>query len=368
MKKFGIENSQLLDDREKRVIHRKLSKKHYDEIITLSTSNNAVRLLDEGAVVDASGSILFYIMKGTLEKFFNGKNEHLLNIENDYTGTINLGHMDFSTFPVGLIGYWDKSDLNLVDIGDERKALDVVVHLDDKHPLVVALRNAPYDVGLSAEFFYHLNDEKTRELAIEMIDEIFIKDFAVVGECGNVNSSGVSLSEGNTMTKEIKNLTLDGQLDDEIVEEVEDKESETEKSVKEQSVEEAVEEINEDKIENEIVEDEVVEEIEDEEAGEVVGEEVEDEEDSLDEDVDGIIEENKQLKAEIESLKGQITTLKEKNKRVSNKLKAEYKQKDEFKEKFGELSVNLDYANEEEIKEKVATNKRYASGDGIGVL
>ena len=253
-------------------------------------------------------------------------------------------------------------------IGDERKAFDVVVHLDDKHLLVVALRNAPYDVGLSAEFFYHLNDEKTRELAIEMIDEIFIKDFAVVGECGNVNSSGVSLSEGNTMTKEIKNLTLDGQLDDEIVEEVEDKESETEKSVKEQSVEEAVEEINEDKIENEIVEDEVVEEIEDEEAGEVVGEEVEDEEDSLDEDVDGIIEENKQLKAEIESLKGQITTLKEKNKRVSNKLKAEYKQKDEFKEKFGELSVNLDYANEEEIKEKVATNKRYASGDGIGVL
>ena len=74
----------IIDERDVRTVYRKLRKKEYDDMLTLSVSREEeVRLLDEGMVVDAYGSPLFYIMKGTLEKYLEA-------LPDDYVGSINL--------------------------------------------------------------------------------------------------------------------------------------------------------------------------------------------------------------------------------------------------------------------------------------
>lgn len=193
----------IIDERDIRTIHRKLRKKEYDDMMNLSVSSgNRVRLLDEGMVVDAYGNPLFYIMKGTLEKYLN-------NLPDDYEGSINLGHMDFATFPI-LLGKWTKKDMSLVDIGDGRMALDVDLRLDDENFIVKELKRAEYDLAVSAEFGYHLNEEFTAKYGLEILDEIFISDFAIVGEPGNVNSSGIRLKGAKMTVKEL-NAALEGE-------------------------------------------------------------------------------------------------------------------------------------------------------------
>lgn len=196
----------IIDERNVRTIHRKLKKKEYDDVMQLSTSGGTetVRLLDEGMVVDAAGRPLFYLMKGTLEKYLDA-------LSDDYVGSINLGHMDFATFPF-LIGQWTKKDMHLVDIGDGRKALDVDLRLDEQSFIVKELRRMPYTIGVSAEFSYKENEEYTKQFGLEIIDEIFIYDFAIVGDAGNVNSSGIRLSEGGTgMTVKELQTALDNE-------------------------------------------------------------------------------------------------------------------------------------------------------------
>lgn len=180
----------IIDERDVRTIHRKIRKKEYDEIITLSAGDNGmtVRLLDEGAVVTAGGYIDFYIVKGSLQRYLDA-------LPDDYEGSINLGHMDFATFPF-VLGRWSKKDLHLVDIGDGRKALDVDLRLDNDSFIVKELRRMPYDLGVSAEFHYQWDEALTEEYGFLIIDELFITDFAIVGEAGNVNSSGIKLKGG----------------------------------------------------------------------------------------------------------------------------------------------------------------------------
>ena len=193
----------IIDERDIRTIHRKLRKKEYDDIMTLSVdSTQKVRLLDEGMVVSAYGDPLFYIMKGTLQKYLD-------NLPDDYEGSINLGHMDFATFPI-LLGKWTKKDMSLVDIGDGRMALDVDLRLDDENFIVKELKRAEYDLAVSAEFGYHLNEEFTEKYGLEILDEIFISDFAIVGEPGNVNSSGIRLKGAKMTVKEL-NAALEGE-------------------------------------------------------------------------------------------------------------------------------------------------------------
>ena len=83
----------IIDERNTRTVYRKLKKREYDERMKLSaTRTEAVRLLDEGMVVDAYGNPLFYIKKGVLQAYYDA-------LPDDYVGTINLGHMNFVTFP-----------------------------------------------------------------------------------------------------------------------------------------------------------------------------------------------------------------------------------------------------------------------------
>lgn len=198
----------IIDERKARTIRRKLRKREFDNMMTLSAKHGdvqTVRLLDEGAVMGYN-SPLFYIKKGTLAKY-------LRKLPKDYVGTINLGHMDFATFPF-ILGTWTKKDMHLVDLGDGRQALDVDLRLDEGNVFVQELRRAPYTMGVSAEFTYHVDEENTKKFNLEILDEIFIGNFAIVGECGNVNSSGIRLSGGEGMTIQELTAALDGEHTD----------------------------------------------------------------------------------------------------------------------------------------------------------
>lgn len=231
----------IIKDRNFRTKMRKAAKKRYDRMIDLAVSENSdepirARLLDEGAVTYADGTIMFYIAKGSIEKYYE-------SLSDDYVGSINLGHMDFATFPI-LLGEWKKSDLHIVDIGDGRKALDVDVRLDDSLSIVQDLKKQPFAVGLSAEFTVKENLSMTEEVSqklgryVPVYDNIFIGDFAVVGECGNVNSSDeLDLKGGELMfIDKLKNLvTEETPVEEETVEEI------IEESVEEAPVEEQIE-------------------------------------------------------------------------------------------------------------------------------
>lgn len=323
----------LLDDRDKRTIYRKLKKAEYDNMIDLSVRNGEkVRLLDEGAVVTASGEIDFYIEKGALRRYLDEMPE-------SYEGTINLGHRPFAEFPF-ILGKWHKSDLELVDIGDGRQALDVKLHLDRNSVFVKELHRADYDVGVSAELYPYgewktLETEPGESKEVFCVSDLFITDFAIVGECGNVNSSGIDLKGGAEL--KLKELFSKEEKVEEAVEEA-----------VEETVEETVEEVTES--EEETAEEEAVEE-------EAV-EETEEEEVTLAE----ILEAVKTLKEENDSMMDKIAKLSEEN----TKLKTEIK---DFTEQFPKLSVKLNpnFGNEE-VKEEVIEKSRYAGNDGIGEL
>lgn len=349
----------IIDEREKRTIYRKFRKKQYDDAMNLSvTDGPTVRLLDEGAVVYANGDIDFYIMKGTLERFY-------MSLPEEYEGSINLGHMDFPTFPI-LLGKWRKSDLRLVDIGDGRKGLDVNLHLDESISLVQDLKKMPYDLGVSAEFTYHINEDASETYGFLIIDEVNIRDFAIVGECGNVNSSGITLKGGSTVNlKELTaaldsaqsadidavNALLDEALEGSTDETVEEAVSEPE-TVEEPEAEPEAE--PETEPETEEVEEEAEEEAEEtEEAPEAE----ESEEQAEEAEMDLASEMSEQLAA----VMTEVETLRAENAQLKATLAAKDESWKKFSEKFRKLSVVLTDKTE---TPKPITASPYT--DGIG--
>ena len=398
----------LIEERNERTRARKKRKRKYDSIIGLSKdderlfitlsstaklSDTTIRLLDEGFCDNG-----FILKKGTLEKFLNGKNEHIrgwvqtddgwdqtevLNLTDDFVGTVNLGHMEFATFPF-IVGEWRKEDLTLVDIENDRKALNVDLRLDRESVFVKELARQPYDIGVSAEFYYHINDEDTEAMAEVMgapfpvIDEIFIFAYGLVGECGNVNSSGLEL-KGETMPKEVKELMAEEEVKVEDIAEVIEEENLEELGVEEIDItetEEAVEEASDS--ESEAAEEgsveEAVEESESEEDEvEEVSEEADDEDEVEEADLsfDAVLEELMLLRTENAELKEQVNALKKSNKRLDKKLKGEYTAKAEFLAKTANLTAEL-FPNEGEAEKeaeaeakKLAEARKYYKGDGI---
>lgn len=364
--------SDQIEKRDERTRIRKRKKREMDSIIGLSVKDNekhalrldmepgklsdtTIRLLDEGYCDNG-----FVLKKGALEKYLNGQNQYvrgwehngeeweqtgIMNLTEDFVGSVNIGHQDFATFPF-LVGEFRKSDLSLVEVENDRHALNVAVRLDEDSIFVKELKRKDYDIGVSSEFWYHINEEDTEALSemlgyrMPVIDEVFIFAYGLVGECGNVNSSGLELN-----MEENKNV--------ETVETVED-------TV--ETVEGPIEEVNE-------PETETVEEAEGEEAE--VEEVQEDDEDSGDEAYEetlALIEDLRgqvaTLTAENESLKEANAELKKTNRKISNKLKDEKSKKEEFIKNTRNISVKLG-VNEEEPKEEKVT-KSFAFGDGIG--
>ncbi|GHU63479.1 hypothetical protein FACS189418_6850 [Clostridia bacterium] len=223
----------LLDEREQRYEIRKAAKKLYDQVYTLretAPKNKAtfsiqreikaggcVRLLDEGAVIDAEGGIRCYIKKGTIDQYFSA-------LSDQFIGTVDIGHLSFSTFPF-IVGEFSKQDLKVVDIGNGRKALDLYLHLDSDSVFIKELSRVNYTIGISAEFYYSVDEIESEKNNFLVIDAIDIFAVGLVGEAGNVNSGGlkvkknsfleslfVSKKEGakpEEVKKEVENLTAE---------------------------------------------------------------------------------------------------------------------------------------------------------------
>lgn len=256
----------LIKERDERDEIRKIHKKAIDNAINLSAKtdkgnaiqlsvsgdNKVVRLLDEGGVVDAYGRPLFYIRKGVLKTFYD-------ELSPDYVGSINLGHSDFATYPI-LLGEWSKQDLTLVDLGDGWHALDVQLKLNEDLSVVQDLRKQKHTLGVSAEFPYAVDEEATREFGIEILKAVDIRDFAIVGDAGNVNSGGINLKGGkeemSKLTDRIAEYFGNKELavDEAIEEVVETAEVAEEAKELDADTAEEVEEVTEDSEEEEAVE------------------------------------------------------------------------------------------------------------------
>ena len=410
--------SDLIEKRDERTRRRKRMKRKMDSIIGLSfhdkdkkvmsltvepkkLSDTRARLIDEGYIDNG-----FVIKKGTLEKYLNGENQYVrgyefdgeewhqtevLNLNSDFVGTVNLGHMDFSVMPY-ILGEWTKDDLTLVDIENDRKALDVNLHLDEESVFIKELKRQSHDIGISAEFWVHQNDEDTENLSetlgyyLPVFDEIYIFAYGLVGECGNVNSSGLEL-KGEPMEDIKENIILEEPKDEEElgVEEVEIPTDEPKDEMIEETAEEAVAE------DNESVEDEVAEEAEEAEAEESIeGEEVEDEEaveedgdEAEDDEAEEIEDADEEELAIVTELREQIQTLtnriseleeanaklKKTNRKLSSKHQSELDKKQKFIETLKGLSVELLPDEEKKPKEeKMKVMDRNYVRDGIGEI
>ena len=407
--------SDLIEKRDERTRRRKRMKRKMDSIIGLSfhdkdkkvmsltvepkkLSDTRARLIDEGYIDNG-----FVIKKGTLEKYLNGENQYVrgwefdgeewhqtevLNLNSDFVGTVNLGHMDFAQMPF-ILGEWRKDDLTLVDIENDRKALDVELHLDEDSVFIKELKRQSHDIGISAEFWVHQNDEDTENLSetlgyyLPVFDEIYIFAYGLVGECGNVNSSGLEL-KGEPMEDVKENIILDEPKDEEElgVEEIEipteeptaDEDSVVEETEDNESVEGEVAEEAEEAESEESTEGE---EVADEEAVEEDGDEVEDDEAEEIEDADeeelAIVTE---LREQIQTLTNRISELEEANaklKKTNRKLSSKHQNELDKKAKFIEtlkgLSVELLPDEEKKPKEeKMKVMDRNYVRDGIGEI
>ena len=407
--------SDLIEKRDERTRRRKRMKRKMDSIIGLSfhdkdkkvmsltvepkkLSDTRARLIDEGYIDNG-----FVIKKGTLEKYLNGENQYVrgwefdgeewhqtevLNLNSDFVGTVNLGHMDFAQMPF-ILGEWRKDDLTLVDIENDRKALDVELHLDEDSVFIKELKRQSHDIGISAEFWVHQNDEDTENLSetlgyyLPVFDEIYIFAYGLVGECGNVNSSGLEL-KGEPMEDVKENIILDEPKDEEElgVEEItiptEEPTAEEDSVVEETEDNESVEdEVAEEAEEAESEESTEGEEVADEEAVEEDGDEVEDDEAEEIEDADeeelAIVTE---LREQIQTLTNRISELEEANaklKKTNRKLSSKHQNELDKKAKFIEtlkgLSVELLPDEEKKPKEeKMKVMDRNYVRDGIGEI
>ena len=410
----------LIEKRDERTRNRKKVKRKMDSIIGLSyhdedkrvmslsadaiaLADNKARLIDEGYIDNG-----FVIKKGTLEKYLNGQNQYVrgwefdgehytqtevLNLTQDFVGTVNLGHMDFATMPF-ILGSWTKADLSLVDIENDRKALDVNLHLDEDSMFIKELKRQNHDIGISAEFWVHENVEDTETLSealgyyLPVFDKIYIFAYGLVGECGNVNSSGLELKKETEMPNEKTNIE---ELEIGLAEEVTEEPTELDVTVEvaEEEVAEAemldaeteveippTEEVAEASEDTEEAEAEVEEEIEEAEVEEVTEDDEADDDDESDEE-DPLAETLASLQKQIETLTNTVNelteaniALKKSNRKLSNKLQNEKSKKEAFIENVKGLSVALlpNEEKKEEVKKETVSKRNYYNGDGIGEL
>ena len=409
--------SDLIEKRDERTRKRKRMKRKMDSIIGLSfhdkdkkvmsltvepqkLADSKARLIDEGYIDNG-----FVIKKGTLEKYLNGENQYVrgwefdgeewhqtevLNLNSDFVGTVNLGHMDFSVMPF-ILGEWTKDDLTLVDIENDRKALDVNLHLDEDSVFIKELKRQSHDIGISAEFWVHQNDEDTENLSetlgyyLPVFDEIYIFAYGLVGECGNVNSSGLEL-KGEPM-EDVKDIILEEPKDEEMELGVEEIELPTTEAPSDEAIEETAEEAVAETEDNEPAEDEVADEAEEESEEESEeGEEAEVEEAVEDGDEDGGDEAEEtdeeelsivnELREQIQTLTNRIAELEEANaklkktnRKLSSKHQSELDKKQKFIETLKGLSVELLPDEDKKPKEeKIKVMDRNYVRDGIGEI
>lgn len=342
---------QVIDERDERTAKRKAAKRKFDKLITLSYNPEftlkanprykevqRITLLEEGAVVMSTDVPYFFIAKGTLERALN-------KLPDDYENYVDLGHMPFETFPISL-GVFKKSDLHLVNRANGRKAIEVDVRLNYKNPVVQALVMQPYDLSVSARFYYSINAEMTQEISelldayVPVIDDIDLINYAIVGEPGNVNSDGLELKGGTTLDlKELANALEGGEnemnLDalNDALDKVYGTLDEEETSAEETSEEEVAEETSEETAEEA---EETAEEASEEEVEEESSDEAEEEESEPEASGFAVALE------EVERLTRRVTELEEENKSLKSQLSKKSESEKEFISKIKSMAVSKD--------------------------
>lgn len=160
-----------------------------------SVTNQRGRLINEGAIVRSNGDVRLYIQKGTIEKFVS-------QLSDSYVGYISIGHSDLFKFPLSL-GYWTKEDLHIVELDDGRKALDVDLHIDKDLNIVKDLIAQDIPVALSADLYPTVDWDMSNQLNVPIVKKFDIPGFSIVGNPANVDSKDIYLSEeGDDMNYE----------------------------------------------------------------------------------------------------------------------------------------------------------------------
>ena len=344
----------IIERRDKGNVHRRHMKEKYDAVMELGvTPSEWVPLLQEGMVTYSDGTPYFYIMRGAIRSFYD-------ELADDYEGSINIGHTDMATFPERIVGRWTKQNLRVVDIEDGRQRLETNLPLNREHPLVKALEQAEFDVGLSVEMSLDVNydltdNQELNPFGVPIVEHLFVYDYAIVGNAGDVNSMGVHLKGGSElqMNELAKLLSKEGgsniaditKLIDQAMSEAEQVE-ETEETV-ELEEEEAAEETAEEAAEEEGAEEEAAEEAEE-------AEEEEPEEEAPADD--------STFMSIMAQLADELKALREENASLKAKLAAKENEEAEFVKKFKKLSVSL--SSTPKTEKPVAEHKVYT--DGIG--
>lgn len=231
---------------------RKEEKEKFDEMLALSNKSKPkciflntsvqkgekVRLLDEGKNIAQD----FIIPKGTIKAYYD-------SLPDDYVGYINIGHFDVCSFPL-ILGYWEKSDLEIVPTKDGRVGLNCTPHFDENNPFVQYLSTSNIPLSVSVEMEVEYDWEKTETIRTAVFSKIFIRGFSVVGNPANASSTDLHMSKG-------ENMSIFSKLLSSYSDEEQSKEAEVE-TEKDETVENASEDVQEEKTE-ESVEEEVKE-------------------------------------------------------------------------------------------------------------
>ena len=329
---------------------RKKAKKELDSVIALSNKKQdkltrlntilmpskdkriTVRMIDEGALVNDDGSVRIFMKKGTINDFVN-------NLQDDYVGYVNLGHIDLESLPL-LLGTWTKQDLRVIEKDDGRCALDCDIHLDDSLYVVHDLKQQKLPLSVSVEMYSHIDEESSELLDMPVVDAINIVGLSIVGNPANVNSANIQLQnegDGDMSLKDIFNsiqetVTEKETLENETVEETNVEES------SEQTVEESTEKLQEEQQETE--EKEELETMTKEETSKLESyinelikekEKLEEENKALKEKLDNLTKEKETLSARIEKSLGKMESLMaQKEEFVEQKLSANQPQVDDW--------------------------------------
>jgi flagellar biosynthesis GTPase FlhF len=236
---------------------RKEEKEKFDEMLALSNKSKPkciflntsvqkgekVRLLDEGKNIAQD----FIIPKGTIKAYYD-------SLPDDYVGYINIGHFDVCSFPL-ILGYWEKSDLEIVPTKDGRVGLNCTPHFDENNPFVQYLSTSNIPLSVSVEMEVEYDWEKTKTIRTGVFSRIFIKGFSVVGNPANASSTDLHMSKGENMSifskllssysdeEQSKEVEVETEKDETVENTSEDvQEEKTEESVEEEKTEESVEE------------------------------------------------------------------------------------------------------------------------------
>ena len=189
-------------DIKKDISKRKKAKQIVDDTINLSTQKRftmsvlggseydakQIRLLDEGAVMDAEDYVRAFICRGTIQEYYD-------NLSDDFVGYITLGHIPLEACPL-VLGTWTKEDLRVVDIGDDRKALECVSRMNEDLNIVQDLMKQEVPLSVSVEMYQNLDWDMSDKLQIPVVNKIDIIGFSIVGNPANVNSSDIELQKG----------------------------------------------------------------------------------------------------------------------------------------------------------------------------